>query len=307
MSWSTRMVSAPVCSGMCLITSVRWLVSSSGSPAAGSSSSISRGLSDDRAGHLYQAALPGPSVPTFAPGRASSRRTRSRRARPRGGRSRRAWSVDHGHVVEDGQLLDGLLGLERAPHAPPGAAEVRHRQQVGAERAHRPRRPAGRSPLSTLKNVVLPAPFGPMSPQVPASNVRLMASSEVTPPYRTVRPRPRSWDAPLPGALERAGARRSAAAEVRQVLRDLVGQAAGAVVSTCSTPRPNRIVSQSAETPSCSAGAGRSCIAGRDDRPPQVVGPAHQDHGQHVSSPGSGSRSSTGSGSRRRARRPPPR
>ena len=42
---------------------------------------------------------------------------------------------------------------------------------------------AGRTkPLSTLKNVVLPAPFGPMSPQVPCSNVRLMPSSEVTPP-----------------------------------------------------------------------------------------------------------------------------
>ena len=42
---------------------------------------------------------------------------------------------------------------------------------------------AGRTkPLSTLKNVVLPAPFGPMSPQVPCSNVRLMSSSEVTPP-----------------------------------------------------------------------------------------------------------------------------
>ena len=42
---------------------------------------------------------------------------------------------------------------------------------------------AGRTkPLSTLKNVVLPAPFGPMSPQVPCWNVRLILSSEVTPP-----------------------------------------------------------------------------------------------------------------------------
>ena len=42
---------------------------------------------------------------------------------------------------------------------------------------------AGRTkPLSTLKKVVLPAPFGPMRPQVPSWNLRLMSSSEVTPP-----------------------------------------------------------------------------------------------------------------------------
>ena len=47
---------------------------------------------------------------------------------------------------------------------------------------------AGRTnPDSTLKNVVLPAPFGPMSPQTPCSNVRLILSREVTPPYLTVR------------------------------------------------------------------------------------------------------------------------
>ncbi len=29
-------------------------------------------------------------------------------------------------------------------------------------------------PLSTLKKVVLPAPFGPISPQVPASNLTVI-------------------------------------------------------------------------------------------------------------------------------------
>ena len=41
-------------------------------------------------------------------------------------------------------------------------------------------------PLSTLKNVVLPAPFGPISPQVAASNVSVMPSIGMTPPKRTV-------------------------------------------------------------------------------------------------------------------------
>ena len=43
------------------------------------------------------------------------------------------------------------------------------------------------NPLSTLKNVVLPAPLGPIRPHVPLSNVTLILSSGVTPPNRTVR------------------------------------------------------------------------------------------------------------------------
>ena len=53
-------------------------------------------------------------------------------------------------------------------------------------------------PLSTLKNVVLPAPFGPISPQVAASKVNVIPSIGMTPPKRTVscsttitRPAPR--------------------------------------------------------------------------------------------------------------------
>src|SRR5262252_10090167 len=42
-------------------------------------------------------------------------------------------------------------------------------------------------PLSTLNNVVLPAPLGPIRPKVPESKVTVMPSSGVTPPNRTVR------------------------------------------------------------------------------------------------------------------------
>ncbi len=37
-------------------------------------------------------------------------------------------------------------------------------------------------PDSTLKNVVLPAPFGPIRPQVPSGNWMVISSSETTPP-----------------------------------------------------------------------------------------------------------------------------
>ena len=42
-------------------------------------------------------------------------------------------------------------------------------------------------PLITLKNVVFPAPFGPIRPQVPLSKTTEMPSIGVTPPKRTVR------------------------------------------------------------------------------------------------------------------------
>src|SRR5262249_52866557 len=45
--------------------------------------------------------------------------------------------VDHRDVVEDRELLDRLLGLERAPEAPAGAAVVDQLQQVLAERPDR--------------------------------------------------------------------------------------------------------------------------------------------------------------------------
>ena len=57
MSWSTRITSAPNCSGIFWITAPRCSVSSSGSPAAGSSSSTTRGLADHRARDLDEAPL----------------------------------------------------------------------------------------------------------------------------------------------------------------------------------------------------------------------------------------------------------
>ena len=47
--------------------------------------------------------------------------------------------MDHGDVLEHRERLDRLLGLERAPEPPAGAAEVDHLEQVLAEGADRSR------------------------------------------------------------------------------------------------------------------------------------------------------------------------
>ena len=144
MSWSTRIVIAPVCSGILRITSPMWPVSSSGSPAAGSSSRTSRGRPDDRSGELDQAAL-GRAERADAGGRIDVHADERDRVEHilAARRRRSSWSArDHRHVVEHRQLLDRLLGLEGPAHPPAGPAEVSDRQQVVAERATRSPRPA---------------------------------------------------------------------------------------------------------------------------------------------------------------------
>ena len=129
-----------MCSGIARITSLSSAVSSSGRPAAGSSSSTSRGLPTTARATSTRRRWAAPSVPTSAYGSMSSRRTRSRRARRRGAGAAAHLRVlvDHRDVVVHRQLLDRLLGLERAAHSPPRAAVVRHREQVLAERRDLP-------------------------------------------------------------------------------------------------------------------------------------------------------------------------
>ena len=82
MSWSTRIVSAPKVSGIFWITWVRCSVSSSGSPAAGSSSSTSRGLPTTARATSTRRRSRGAEAADLRPRRhRRARRTRSRRAR----------------------------------------------------------------------------------------------------------------------------------------------------------------------------------------------------------------------------------
>ena len=122
-----------------------------------------------------------------------------------------------------------MLGLERAPQAPPRAPEVGHREQVLAE--GRGSHPAAglTKPLRTLKNVVLPAPFGPMRPQVPPGKTTLTSSSGVTPAKRTVRLLTSITAPSSPPPPARAAPRRACdqPPEPGQILRELVGEPAG--------------------------------------------------------------------------------
>ena len=132
--------SAPTSAGIFWITSVMWPVSSSGSPAAGSSSSTSRGLPTTARAISTSRRSRALSVPTFAFGGAVSP-TNSIAASTscRAGDALRAGVlVDHRHVVEDRELLDRHLGLERPPQAPARPAVVGHLQQVLAEGGDRP-------------------------------------------------------------------------------------------------------------------------------------------------------------------------
>jgi len=106
--------------------------------------------------------------------------SRSRRARPCVGsrepaRSARAPS----HVVIDREFLDRLLVWKRAARAPAGAAKVRHREQILAECPHAPALGLT-NPLRTLKNVVFPAPLGPIRPHVPLSKLTVRESNGMT-------------------------------------------------------------------------------------------------------------------------------
>ena len=115
--------------------------------------------------------------------------------------------VDHRDVVVDRELLDRHLGLERPPEPPARAPEVGHRAACSRRSALIVPAAGLTKPLSTLKNVVLPAPFGPISPHVPPGKTTLMSSIGVTPANRTVRP---LTSITTPSSLRRrAGVRRA--------------------------------------------------------------------------------------------------
>ena len=240
-------------------------------------------LADHGAGDLDEPPLVGARACRPARrGRRRAPRTRSLPARPRGARRGRPLecSCASATLPSHRQLLDRLLGLERPAQAPARAPEVRHRA-AGRRRTPGPSLPAGSTkPLSTLKKVVLPAPLGPISPQVPDSNVTDMASSGVTPPKRTVRSRT-SITTPAPLRDCRVRRRADQAAEPVRSFGTCSTRPAGAVSSTCRMPTPNRIVSRSAGRPQLSSSAGSSLIReARDDRAPEAVDAAHQHDGQ---------------------------
>ena len=202
----------------------------------------------------------------------------------------------------------------RAPRSPapsgmcdagPSARDGSRPSRAGPPRMRGSSRAAGRTnPLSTLKNVVLPAPFGPIRPHAPSGNVTVMSSSGVTPPKRTVSPST-SITLPAPPASARAAA-------------DQAARASSGPRGTWSTSPPGsrrehledadpeqKRARRRCETPQFSSSAGSSRRAGpRQPHPtrcrsrPSAPPPAAR------SSPGSGMRSATASPRWRRAGRP---
>ena len=213
-----------------------------------------------------------PSVPTLTSGSdVEADERRARPARPRGAR--------RGRPLASARAPARRCRRPTAPRSPARsgtcAAGPSARAGSAASRAGPRRRPCTRpaagstKPLSTLKNVVLPAPLGPISPQVPAGKVTVMPSSGVTPPKRTVR----SSISITRGLLGRPAARRSGRAIRRPELAPCPSGTgrrgpAGAVSSTCRTPTPNRIVSRSAGRPQLSSRAGRQLEQQRPPRSP---------------------------------------
>src|SRR3954469_18958070 len=167
---------------------------------------------------------------------------------------------DHGHVVEDGEPLDRLLGLERAPQAPAGTPEVRHAQQVVAEHmdldggrlheaAHHVEerglagavgadQPAGarverdRHGVERLHAAEAHGQVGDLDHGASSRAAWLRWNGRLSRPAR--RPRSRGSCTAMPS---------------------------GAVISTCRIPTPKRIVSRSGGSPQLSSRAGSSLIS----------------------------------------------
>ena len=119
-------------------------------------------------------------------------------------------------VLEHRHAGDHLHVLEGARDAAPGDLARRQRRRC-AGRAARPRRAsAGSTPVTRLKMVDLPAPFGPIRPTIsPARTWKLTSLTATRPPNSLRAARTSSTTSPC-GGLARAG---SGAASAQSTLR----------------------------------------------------------------------------------------
>ena len=161
-------------------------------PAVGSSSRSSRGrpasamASSSRFWSPCDSAPPGVAAEVAKPTRSSSSRARSlaiaragRHARPRATAVR---EQRHLHVLQRGEVGEDAGDLEGAADAHAGQ-HVRRRPVTSCpSKTTRP--PSARTrPVTVLKNVLFPAPFGPMMARnSPGSTSRVTPPSACTPP-----------------------------------------------------------------------------------------------------------------------------
>src|SRR3954463_10436596 len=163
-------------------------------------------------------------------------------------------------VRRDAQLLDRLLGLERAPQAPAGAAEVRHGEQIVAERADAARRGHHEAAEDVeerrLAGAVRADQAARARLEADGHPVERRDAAEADGQVLDLDQRARSW----------AGVRRRPAPPIAPHSRarsrgTCAASPAGAVSSTCSTPTPKRIVSRSAGRFRLSSTAGSSFMS----------------------------------------------
>ena len=188
------------------ISSISSSFSAGLNPAAGSSRQSSFGLGRQRAGDLQPplVAVGQVAAPCPRPGRRCRRTPAAPWPRSTASRSSRRWRGEPeqraGHarpvpgvgadddVLQRGHLAEQPDVLERAGDAELGDLVLLAACRAAGPRAARPRRSAGRRPVIALKQVVLPAPFGPIRPRIsPRWMSKVTSSSAVRPPNLTVR------------------------------------------------------------------------------------------------------------------------
>src|ERR1700722_14379632 len=223
----------------------------------------------DRAGDLDQAALARGERADLRPRRDAAADeldrgehvvTAGRAAQP---------GVDHRHVVVDGQVGDRLLGLEGAAHPPAGAAEMRHPQQVLVERGDG----AGRRADEPGQHVEERGLAGAVRADQPAHAVgerqahpvergdAAVPDGEVLDLDHAPSPPPGTPGTPVPVRTAGSGRRHNRLISRYSRFMSLGNWSAippGAVASTCMTPMPNRMISQSFGTPQFCSSAGRN-------------------------------------------------
>ena len=284
MSWSTRITSAPMCSGIRAMTWPRCSVSSSGSPAAGSSSSDDPRLADD-----------GPRDLDEPPLRARPGCRPWRRDRRRGRRTSSAPSTSSRRVprVSELRVLPAPARRCRGPRAPRsparsgtcaagpsargGSAACASRSSPKAhDRSARRRHEAGQH----VEERRLAGAVGADQPARAASNVTVMPSSGRTPPNSTVRSVISITRGPRSDAARsrRSPSRAPSLARSLRHLRREPGRGRGQHLQHADAEQDRQ---QVGGKPPVVEQRGQQLHQRRgDDRAPDAVDPAHQHDGE---------------------------
>ncbi len=254
------------------MTRPRCSVSSSGRPAAGSSSSTTRGLPTTARATSTRRRSRAPRMPTFASGSTSSPTNSIAPSTSSRARRGRAWSArGRARRCRRPRAPRSPARSGRCAAGPSARAGSRHGEQVVAEGVHRARGRAHEA-AQHVEERRLAGAVGADQPARAAGELdgHAVDRRHAAEAHREVLDLDHSRPPSAAGAAEQPP---DQPPELRHVARELVRRAPAArSSSTCRTPTPKRIVSRSAGRPQLSSSAGRSLHeqAG-DDRAPEAV------------------------------------